>query len=131
MQILEDQMAENYVTNNLTIVTPDASVTEVYDLMQRTQIRHVPVVEAGKAVGIISDRDIRFVSYSTNVTQLLASDIMTSEPYSVQLNTPLKEIVTYMSKKKINSTLIHNSDDKVVGIFTSTDALNILADHIK
>ena len=114
MQILEDQMAENYVTNNLTIVTPDASVTEVYDLMQRTQIRHVPVVEAGKAVGIISDRDIRFVSYSTNVTQLLASDIMTSEPYSVQLNTPLKEIVTYMSKKKINSTLIHNSDDKVV-----------------
>lgn len=114
--------------DELILAAPETGIVEIYRLMQKHQIHHIPIVEQGKAIGIISDRDVKFVSYSTGVTQMRACDIMTPEPYCVDEKTNLEEIILHMTSKSYNSVLINNSEGKVVGIFTSKDALKILCD---
>ena len=118
---------KDYLVSDIVIVTPDSPVVDVYQKMQRSQVRHIPVVEKGEPVGIISDRDVKFVSYSTGVTELTAKDIMTPGPYSPAVGTHMKEVLTTMSKKKIGSALVVDEQKKIAGIFTLTDALEILA----
>ncbi len=127
---LKSYSTKDFIRNDLTFIEPDISVTEIYSLMQKHRIRHIPVVENGKAVGIISDRDVRFVSHTPDNIDLTGKDIMTADPYSVDIDTPLGALIKKMSQKKIGSALIHNEQGKVIGIFTSSDALTILAENL-
>ena len=122
---------ENYINEALVIAQPDTPVTELYQMMQKNRVRHLPIVSEGKAVGVISDRDVKFVSYSNTLMGMTAEQVMTADPYTVDTNCSLEEIISTMNNKKINSTLIENEEGKVVGIFTTSDALNLLATHIK
>ena len=131
MQLISYLKTEDFKVDDMTIVTPDAKITDVYRLMQKNRIRHVPVVKGGEAVGIISDKDVNFVSYAGFATELVASDVMSSDVYSVTPETPLATMVSHMARKKINSALIHDENGKIAGIFTSTDALKILASAIE
>ena len=115
----------------LQFVTPETGVLDIYNLMKSKKIRHLPVIDKGESVGIISDRDVQFVHATKDTFQLKAKDIMTSEPYSVDIMTTVAHVVNIMAQKKISSVLIHDKSKKVVGIFTSTDALNILTEHYK
>ncbi len=56
-------------------------------------------------------------------------DIMTEDPFVVSTSTPITDVARTMVDKRINSVLINNSEGKVVGIFTSTDALKLLANQ--
>ena len=121
---------KNYTSEELIIAQPETPITELYQTMQRERIRHIPIVKNGEGVGIVSDRDVKFVSYSTGVTEMTAEQIMTDRPYTVDMNCELKDIISKMNDKKINSTLIKDDNGKIVGIFTSSDALDLLAKHI-
>lgn len=48
----------DYMTTNPVIVTPTSNLTDCLELMEQNHIRHLPVVENGKLVGIISLRDV-------------------------------------------------------------------------
>ncbi len=128
MSLSQECRTDMYIKKDeLVLANPETSVIELYQMMQKHRIHHVPVVENGKAVGIVSDRDVKFVSYSDGVTQMTAADIMTPEPYSVSETTQLEEVILTMANKEFNSVLINNEEGKITGIFTSKDALKLLA----
>ena len=62
--------ARDVMTSSLITVTPEATLAEVWDLMREADIRHVPVVEAGVLVGMVSDRDLA----SLDVARVLTAD---------------------------------------------------------
>lgn len=128
---MQELRATAYVTENLTFVEPEASVFKVYEMMKKNQIHHVPVIANGDAIGIISDRDLQFVTVWGN-NDMSCNDIMTKDPLTVDTNTPVTLIAKLMLEKKINSVLIHNENKKVVGIFTTSDALKLIGDlHVE
>jgi CBS domain-containing protein len=124
---MENMTANMYVISNLTFLDPNSTVYDAYERMKRDQIHHIPVVENGEAIGIISDRDLQFVTIAGNSQEIKCKDIMTEAPLTVTTNASLPEVAEMMIDKKVNSVLINNSEGKVVGIFTSTDALKIIA----
>ena len=126
---MNEMTANMYVISNLTFLNADETVFDAYKKMKSDQIHHLPVIENGKAIGIVSDRDLQFVTMSGSSNGIKCRDIMTEDPYVVTTSTPLPEVAKMMVDKKINSVLINNSEEKVVGIFTSTDALKILANQ--
>lgn len=131
MVYFENYSVKSYVAKEaLVVCEPTTPASKVYETMQKSRIRHLPVVVEGKAIGIISDRDVQFVSAWTSDGELTAKDLMTPDPISVSATADLKEVVQEMSKKKINSTLIHDEQSRIVGIFTTTDALDMLASII-
>ncbi|OIQ20488.1 MAG: hypothetical protein BM556_00670 [Bacteriovorax sp. MedPE-SWde] len=124
---MENMTANMYVISNLTFLAPESTVFDAYERMKRDQIHHIPVVANGEAIGIISDRDLQFVTLAGNSQNIKCKDIMTEAPVIVDTTTPLTDVADLMIGKKVNSVLINNSEGKVVGIFTSTDALKLLA----
>ena len=112
-------------------VAPSLTAADVYDVLKENGIRHVPVIENDQPVGIISERDLRVLSTVKELHQVMASEVMIADPFTVTPETPLDQVVFEMSNRKIGSAIVHDSGGKVVGIFTNTDALNALIEILR
>lgn len=119
--------AKDFLQSELSFLFPNQTVFEAYAQMTKHCVHHLPVIENGKAVGVISDRDLQFIKDFSDNDEILCEDIMTDDPYMVATQTSVSEMSRQMLARKINSALICDDDGKVIGIFTTTDALKILA----
>lgn len=126
----------NYMTPEPLTVDEDESMGDALVVMRRQQIRHLPVVSGNTLVGIVTDRDLRRASpsllsgiaeekYKEILESTPISRIMTREPFTVRLDTNLKDAVRLMVDKKISSLPVVNGSE-LVGIFTEVDALRVL-----
>lgn len=122
---------DEFTSPDLKSVTGDTSLNDVICMMDEMEIRHLPVVEDKKLVGIISDRDIMLGLHKSKLSELSAKDVMTEAPYCVSPNTPMSEVALYLSSNKIGSAVVVNENDDYMGIFTSTDALNALVEVLR
>lgn len=98
-------------------------------LMDKYKIRHLPVLDAGKVVGLISDRDIKFALSFNDVSleKMKVADIAKEEVYVVSPFSKLDEVVAYMASRKLGSAIVMDNG-KLVGIFTAVDALGALSE---
>jgi len=55
-------LVRDWMTGNLVTLSPKASVAEALTLCRERRIRHIPIVEEGRLIGIVSDRDLRDAS---------------------------------------------------------------------
>ncbi len=101
------------------------------DHMREHSIRHMPVLNGGTVVGIVSDRDLQFlVTLGDAVSEDIAvEEAMSPEVYQAAPGTPVQEVVVFMAEHKIGSAVVLDGR-KVVGIFTTTDALRALAKYV-
>jgi acetoin utilization protein AcuB len=109
-------------------ITMEMSLPEAQRLLEEHGIRHLPVVDGEKLVGVISDRDIaRLEGFPmVNFNSVSVADAMSSRPYSVGPETDLVEVVRTMAANKYGSAIVVEGR-RVSGIFTVVDALKILA----
>jgi acetoin utilization protein AcuB len=112
-------------------VDTDDTIAEVERLMTEHHIRHIPVQQDGRVVGIISQRDVyrlleRFLPHAEKA-QIRARDIMIDEPYIVTFDAPLNEVALELAKRHIGSAIVLHHD-KLGGILSATDICRILAE---
>jgi CBS domain-containing protein len=94
-------------------------------MMQRLGVRHLPVVEARRLVGILSDRDLSGAAASN----LTCGEAMTPAPVTAAPDAPVGQIAALMLKHKIDSVPIVGSSGVLVGLVTSTDLLALLVER--
>jgi CBS domain-containing protein len=119
---------EDRMTEYPTIATGKMTVTEAIDLMKSTGIRHLPIVRNGVIQGVISERDLKQAEILSDAMTLLVCDVMTPNPYCVLVGTPLAEVARDMARQKIGCAIVLNSRATIVGIFTTTDGMRVLAE---
>ena len=130
-------MLTQLVVDEFTTPTPintyeGAAVRDVISLMEQHGVRHIPVVDdLKKPIGVISERDITLALSLRDKLDILASEIMSVNPYTVYAETPIDEVALNMSKRKIGSALVVNQAGELQGMFTSTDALNALIEVVR
>jgi predicted transcriptional regulator len=112
-------------------VAPDEGVALASQKMKFLGIRHLPVCEDKRVVGVVSDRDLKWASQLPQFTLLKIRDIMKNNPYIVEANTPLLEVTQNMMMDKIGCTIVVNSKGEIEGIFTVIDALHVLNHFLK
>jgi len=104
----------------------------IFEILELKKIRHLPVLDGSKIVGLISERDMKHLSYyNERDCDVRACDLMSKDPFVVYMNDPLDEVALKMSEKKIGSAIVQDSSGCLVGIFTSIDALNALIDVVR
>ena len=114
-------------------IAPSTSVHEAQALMQQRKIRHLPVLQDGRLVGMISDRDIRLVlpSPATSLSvweirhlieKLTAGEVMTYFVMTTTPDCPVTEAAGRMLGHKVGALPVV-ADRQVVGILTRTDVL--------
>lgn len=111
----------------------DAGVNEARDLMWEHGIRHLPVRDGDELVGVVTERDIALMLAARpgdDPAQMTVRETYTPEPYTIDLNTPLDEVLARMAEEQIGSALV-TREGKLVGIFTATDACSAFARHLR
>jgi IMP dehydrogenase len=113
------------VVNPITI-SPDATLGDVLQLKERHKISGIPVVDgAGKLVGIITNRDVRF---ATDLNMKVA-DLMTNENLvTVKTGVDRNEAKRLLHKYRIEKLIVVDDDYKCVGLITVND-MEKAADH--
>lgn len=115
------------------VVGPQDSFRHAMSLIRQRGIRHLPVVEGGRLVGIVTDRDIRQASASPATSleihelhylleKVTVRDIMTPKVVTVTPETPIEEAARLMLDRRIGSLPVLRGA-VLVGIITETDIL--------
>jgi acetoin utilization protein AcuB len=106
----------------------EVSITDAHEIMRSWGMRHLPVTEKdGSIVGLLSERDIlKHMALHPSDKQARACDAMASNPYVVRPGDSLAEVADTMAKHKYGCAVVAGKNG-ICGIFTTTDALRILA----
>ncbi|MGZ3744118.1 MAG: CBS domain-containing protein [Pseudobdellovibrionaceae bacterium] len=118
---------EKYMTTSPHSIGADQPLIKAEKMMRELNIRHLPVLDGGRLIGILSDRDIKFIESFKDVDPktVTVSEACTEEPYIVSPKAPLNEVCGEMAQHKYGSVLVIDNN-KLVGIFTWIDALQAL-----
>lgn len=114
---------QKFMTQTPHTIGHDMSVDKAQGMMAKYSCHHLPVLDGGKLVGIISDRDLRMAAKLVNHEEVLVETIMTEEPIVVKPTEDIFQVAMLMHQNKIGSVIVSASEDAPWGIFTATDAL--------
>ena len=110
--------SENGVIVNPFFLSPDNTVQEAEDLMSKYRISGVPVCEKGVLVGILTNRDLRFLEdYSVPIREVMTKDHLVTGP----VGTTLKEAQEILMKHKIEKLPIVDENGMLRGLITIKD----------
>ena len=128
-------LVRSRMTANVLTVTPTTTLGEALRITREQGIRHLPVVDNGKLVGLLSDRDLRLAAppawaSDTDYAQLRAtfvekkiSDVMTAHAIiSTTEITPIEDAARLMYEHRIGCLPVMRGND-LVGILTETDVM--------
>ena len=130
------------MTTRPVTVTTKATIAEALALMRDLDIRHVPVVEHGALVGMLSDRDLAYLDVGASLTDLGAARLrrelstpvvkaMSSDVIYVEPETDVSEIVALLLEHKIGAIPVVQPDSRaVVGIVSYIDVLRAVQDAL-
>jgi IMP dehydrogenase len=99
-------------------IAPEQPISAALDLMRRFKISGVPVTRNGKLVGILTNRDLRFVSR----TDIPIDDVMTkANLITVPVGTTLEEAEHILHQHRVEKLLVVNDDYQLKGLITVKD----------
>jgi acetoin utilization protein AcuB len=121
-----------FMTPSPHVVTSGKTLAQAHQAMREKGIRHLPVVEGGRLVGLVSQRDLYLLETlkGVDVARETIEEAMTADPIAVPPDAPLEEVAEAMAARKHGSAVVVDRG-AVVGIFTTTDALRALVSVLK
>jgi acetoin utilization protein AcuB len=122
---------DRYMTREPYSLAMSDSTQLARDRMLSHSIRHLPVIEGDRLVGVVSQRDVELVAAVPGVDlgRVEVGRIM-GPPYYVWSQTPLDEVSDLMSASKTDYVVVRGGRG-VEGIFTAVDALAALSDLLR
>ena len=119
----------NYMTMAPHSIGRDQTLARAHDVMRSHKIRHLPVLEGGRLVGIVTERDLHLIETlrDVNPTDVAVEEAMSEHVYAVEPDAPLDVVATTLSEHKYGSAVVMQHG-KVIGIFTTNDACRALAE---
>jgi acetoin utilization protein AcuB len=125
-------VVREYMSLSPHTIGRSASLSSARHAMQTHHVRHLPVLDAGRIVGVLSERDLFLVETlpGVNPTQVRVDEAMVEEVFTVTPDAPIGEIVGDMIDRKIGSAIVCEGD-RVVGVFTTLDALRALHERLE
>jgi CBS-domain-containing membrane protein len=114
-------------------VDADLLLSRARERMRELDVRHFPVVQHDRLVGMLSDRDAALAEAlgdrGDNVEDLRVRDAMTPDPFTCTADAHLHAVAEEMAQSKRTCAIVLDEahPTKVVGVFTTTDALLALS----
>ena len=134
----------DWMTGKLVTLSPEASVAEALTLCRERRIRHIPILEEGHLVGVVTDRDLRDASPALGdperaraLQKLRVKDVMTREVITADPEDSIENVAQQMYEHKIQSLPVVTegpvvdegsvvAEEELLGIVTSSDVMRAL-----
>ena len=132
-------LVETWMSKPVITIEADDPMQRATELLRDHHIRILPVMESGKLVGIITDRDLKRASASDAtsleihelvylLSKIKVKEIMTIDPITIPRYYTLEETARVLLENKISGAPVVNDKGKVLGIITRDDMLKVLVD---
>ena len=126
------ETCESLGSQDAITASTDATLQELDALMTSKGIRHVPIVQDGQPVGMVSDRDMRRALGESRPSNSPITETMSTGIVTAPRTTSIRDAAAVMSDRKISALVTTSEDDRKLGIVTTTDllehALGVLGD---
>ena len=118
-----------YMSTSPFSIGRDQTLQRAHEMLREHDIRHLPVLEGGQLVGMVTMRDLNLVETLRDVDpkEVTVEDAMSTSVYSVNPDTPMDEVAATMAEHKYGSAVVMQNT-KVVGILTTVDICRALAE---
>ena len=125
---MDEPTVELYMTAPAYTIGPEQPLSAAHALMRAHAIRHLPVLEDGALVGLLSLGDLHLLETLDGVDpdEVTVREAMSEKPYAVDPHEPLRQVASDMATRKISSAVVVD-DARVVCIFTAVDGLRGLS----
>jgi CBS domain-containing protein len=115
---------------------PTTRLHDARALMRRRGIRHLPVIEDGRLIGMLAERDIDRAETSSvpeiaahdwlaPLADLVVADVMARGPVALHPETPVAEAARLARERRVDALAVVDSDE-VAGVVTRSDLLAVL-----
>ena len=131
-------VVEDVMTREVITLTPEHTLRDAIDTLRSKRIRHLPIVENQKLVGIVTDRDVKRATpsvlagvdrdeYDSTLLTIKVAQLMTREPITVPRQSALKAAVEIFINRKVGALPVVENGH-LVGILTEIDILRVAYD---
>jgi acetoin utilization protein AcuB len=125
-------LTKDWMTRSVIMAEATTTMHDAITLMTDNHIGMLPVMDQGKLVGIVTDRDIRRASPADTVmldvrhimyhlSRVELASIMTANPVTVPFDFTLDETAEVLLKKRISGCPVVDAQGKVIGVITKND----------
>lgn len=132
------ELVRDWMTREVTTISPDTTVLEAGRLMVDRTIRRLPVIENDRVVGIVTYGDVRGARASAAtrldiwelsflLSQLTVREIMTPNPATISPDETIGAAAKLMLKFMIGGLPVIDTHDRLVGIITESDIFRLVA----
>ena len=139
---MERTRVRDIMTSPALTIGPDTSVPTAIALMKQHAIRHLPVVESGRLVGMISRGDLREASITASInadqyelhfllSKLTVERLMTRKVHTVTPDAFIVHAAELMTDNKIAGLPVVDQKGAVIGIITESDLLRMLVSRLR
>jgi acetoin utilization protein AcuB len=123
---------QRFMTVSPYVISSRRTLADAHQIMRERSIRHLPVVDDGKLVGVLSQRDLYLVETLRGIDPAseTVAEAMSADPFTVSPDSPLDEVARAMAERKYGSAVVVDKGT-VIGLFTTVDALRALASVLR
>ena len=112
------------MTRNVDSITPDTPIHQIARKMRDDDVGSLPVVEDGRILGMVTDRDIvvRGIAESgVDATEKTAEKVMTKEVLTCREDQSLEDLEREMQSSNVRRIVVTDDEDRLVGIVSLGD----------
>jgi len=127
-----EMYAEDMMTNTIYFIGPNDTVARIRNLFVQHKIAHLPVVENGKVIGMVSDREISDALYHIHdpIDAIPVSKVMRTKIAVVGPHDAPEAVAKAMLEKEIGEATVFNKEENnVLGLITKTDIIKYFAEN--
>jgi acetoin utilization protein AcuB len=115
-------LVSQIMSAKIVTISPNRRVGQALKLMQKHQIRHLPVMEKDRMVGWITSRDLREILLASMLEEIKVGDVMVQAPLSVTPDTEVEEAARLIHEHKIGGMPVVEGD-RLIGVITMQDLI--------
>lgn len=130
-------LIKDWMTRNVVTVNVNDSLQHAIDTMMDNQVSFLPVLEEGKLVGILTDRDVKRASPSSatlldiqqalyQLARLEVGAVMSPHPITVPPDFTLEETAAVLLERRISGVPVVSQEGRLMGIVTKSDVFKAL-----
>jgi acetoin utilization protein AcuB len=125
-------LVKHCMSHSLHSIGKDQPLAVAHRLMKEHSLRHLPVLEGGKLVGLLSERDLYYLETVAGVdaSKEIVEQGMSQDVYCTSPEARLLDVVNEMANQKYGCAVVVQGG-KAIGIFTTIDALELLATYLR
>jgi acetoin utilization protein AcuB len=132
-------LVQHWMTRNPVAVEANTPFLEARLIMKERKIGHLPVVDRGKLIGVVTDRDIKEAAPSGATTldvfelnyllmKMKVRDLIKREPITIKPTNSVEKAATLMFEHKVGCLPVVDDGGALVGIITGRDLLGVMVD---